>query len=87
MNTYIWFLMIATVIGMILYVILHKEDGVVQQVKVYGNEYKIKTLVYIGGKLIDGWYDVATDEKEFKRIKKNRKEQAEDFHKTLTFQK
>jgi len=82
---YIWMIIIATIVGLLLYVILHKEEGVVQRVKVYGGEFKIKTLVYISGQLVDGWFDTAETEEQFQRIKKNRKEQAQDFYDTLTF--
>ena len=81
-------MIIATFIGMIAFLILHKEEGVVQRVKVYGNLFHIKTFVYIDGKPVDdGWYDTAETEAEFKRIKENRKEQAQDFYDTLTFKK
>jgi len=87
MDAYIWFMLIVTVIGLIGFAILHKEEGVVQRIRVYGKEYQIRTIVYIAGKPVDGWFDVVESDDEFKRIKKNRKEQAQDFYDTLTFKK
>jgi len=81
-------MLVATVIGLIAFAFLHKEEGVVQRVRVYGSEFKIKTLVYIDGKLVDeGWFDTAETEEEYERIKKIRREQAQDFYDTLTFKK
>ena len=85
MNSYIWFMIIATVIGLILFAILHEEEGVVQRVKIYGNVYTIKTFIYIDGKPFESWIDSTTEEKEFEEIKKNRTEQAQDFYNTLMF--
>jgi len=88
MNGYIWFMLIATVVGLVAFAILHKQDGVVQKVKVYGNKYYVKTLVYVEGKVVDeGWYDEIETDEDYKRIKESRKEQAEDFYNTLTFKK
>ena len=88
MNWYIWFMLIATVVGLVAFAILHKQDGVVQKVKVYGNKYYVKTLVYVEGKVVDeGWYDEIETDEDYKRIKESRKEQAEDFYNTLTFKK
>ena len=83
MNGYIWFMLIATVVGLVAFAILHKQDGVVQKVKVYGNKYYVKTLVYVEGKVVDeGWYDEIETDEDYKRIKESRKEQAEDFYNT-----
>ena len=88
MNWYIWFMLIATVVGLVAFAILHKQEGVVQRVKVYGNKYYVKTLVYVEGKVVDeGWYDEIETDEDYKRIKESRKEQAEDFYDTLTFKK
>ena len=87
MKTLAIIIIVATVVGLVLYALLHKEEGVVQRVKVYGGEFIIKTFVYVGGRPVDGWVDTAETEFEFKRIKQQRKEQAQDFYETLTFQK
>ncbi len=81
-------MLIATVVGLVAFAILHKQEGVVQRVKVYGNKYYVKTLVYVEGKVVDeGWYDEIETDEDYKRIKESRKEQAEDFYNTLTFKK
>ena len=87
MEIYSAIIVISTAIGLILYAILHKENGVVQRVRVYGGEFIIRTFIYVNGKPIDGWVDTAETEEEFKRIKQQRKEQAQDFYETITFQK
>ena len=87
MENFIIFICVATVIGLVAFVVLHKEEGVRQKVKVYGLCYYLKTFVYINGKVYGYWEDKIDDDDEYIKIRKKRRKEAEELYDSLMFKK
>lgn len=61
-------LFIILCIGLLIYLLFFsKHDavtGVKQKIKIYGNLYKIRTVVFYNGQFIKEWYDEIENDKE-----------------------
>ena len=64
------------ILWLIYYGFIRKEDGIVQRVKVYGDNYHLITAVYVKGKKICRWDDKTKHDDEFIITKDYRKKQA-----------
>ena len=86
-ETYIWVLIIGTIVGLLLFVILHKEEGVKQKVKVYGRTYNVFTIIYIDGKVFQRWTDATESEEGYLKMKESRLKEATELYNNLMFNK
>jgi hypothetical protein len=86
-DTYIWIMIITTVVGLVAFVVLHKEEGVKQRIRIYGEYYTIITTVYVNGKRIDRWEDSSKDDDEYQKIREDRLKEAKEFYNNLTANK
>ena len=55
-------------------------NGVVQKVKVYGNVYHVRTVVWKKGKPIKTWYETFADDDAFNIYKENVKKEAKELY-------
>ena len=61
---------IATIIGLTLFLILHKPHGVKQKTTVYGQIYYTRTVLYLNGIKLQEWTDASYTEGQVKQAKK-----------------
>ena len=64
-------IIIAIIVGLLLFIFLHKQHGVKQKVSVYGNVYYIKTYIFLNGTKLQEWSDVACDDEDLEVTKKS----------------
>ena len=71
------------IIAIVVLIGLLPPKGVIQKVKVYGNAYHVKTVVWYKGKPVKTWFDTFVDDHAYNVYKKNVKKEAQELYKSL----